>query len=47
MKIPPIGLYDTQLQKAFTDQLTNIEAKGTSADSAWSAAINQAKQITG
>ncbi len=35
MKIPPIGLYDTQLQKAFTDQLTNIETKGTSAASAW------------
>jgi cellobiose transport system substrate-binding protein len=47
MKIPPIGLYDTQLQKAFTDQLTNIETKGTSADSAWNAAIAQSKQITG
>jgi cellobiose transport system substrate-binding protein len=47
MKIPPIGIYDTPLQQAFTNQLTNIEAKGTSADSAWSAALAQAKQITG
>ena len=47
MKISPIGIYDTPLQQAFTNQLTNIETKGTSPDSAWSAALAQAKQITG
>jgi hypothetical protein len=30
MTIPPIGLYDTQIQQAFTTQLTNVETKGTS-----------------
>ncbi len=35
MKIPPIGLYDTQIQKAFTTQLTNVETKGTSPDDAY------------
>ena len=30
MKIPPIGLYDTQIQQALTTQLTNVETKGTS-----------------
>ncbi len=29
MKIPPIGLYDTQIQNALTTQLTNVETKGT------------------
>jgi cellobiose transport system substrate-binding protein len=47
MRIPPIGFYDTQLQNAFTTQLTNVEAKGTSADDAWNAAVAQSKQITG
>lgn len=47
MKIPPIGLYDTQIQNAFTTQLTNVETKGTSASSAFSAALRQIKQITG
>ena len=28
MKIPPIGLYDTQIQKAFTTQLTNSRPRG-------------------
>jgi len=47
MKIPPIGLYDTQIQNAFTTQLTNVETKGTSADSAFSTTLDQIKQITG
>ena len=47
MKIPPIGLYDTQIQNAFTTQLTNVETKGTSASSAFSSALSQIKQITG
>ena len=33
-KIPPIGLYDTQIQQALTTQLTNVETKGTSPDKA-------------
>ncbi|HZC71761.1 MAG TPA: ABC transporter substrate-binding protein [Jatrophihabitans sp.] len=47
MKIPPIGLYDTQIQSVFTTQLTNVETKGTSADSAFGDALDQIKQITG
>ena len=35
MKIPPIGLYDTQIQQALTTQLTNVETKGTSPDQAF------------
>ena len=31
MKIPPIGLYDTPIQNAFTTELTNVETKGTKA----------------
>ena len=40
MKIPPIGLYDTQIQKAFTTQLTNVETKGTAPTKAFSAALD-------
>ena len=47
MKMPPIGLYDTQIQNAFTTQLTNVETKGTSPDDAFSAALDAIKQITG
>jgi cellobiose transport system substrate-binding protein len=47
MKIPPIGLYDTQIQQAFTTQLTNVETKGTSPDDAFSAALAAIKQVTG
>ena len=39
MKIPPIGLYDTQIQQAFTTQLTNVETKGTSPDDAFNDAL--------
>jgi cellobiose transport system substrate-binding protein len=47
MKIPPIGLYDTQIQQAFTTQLTNVETKGTSPDDAFHAALDAIKQVTG
>jgi cellobiose transport system substrate-binding protein len=47
MKIPPIGLYDTQIQQAFTTQLTNVETKGTSPDDAFSSALDAIKQVTG
>lgn len=47
MKIPPIGLYDTPIQNAFTTALTNVETKGTSPDKAFSGALAQIKQITG
>ncbi len=47
MKIPPIGLYDTQMQTAFTQQLTNVETKGASPDKAFSDAIKAVKQVTG
>jgi cellobiose transport system substrate-binding protein len=47
MKIPPIGLYDTQIQNTFTTELTNVETKGKSASSAFASALNQIKQITG
>jgi cellobiose transport system substrate-binding protein len=47
MKIPPIGLYDSQIGNAFTTQLTNVETKGTSANSAFHTALEQIKQITG
>jgi cellobiose transport system substrate-binding protein len=47
MKIPPIGLYDTQIQQAFTTQLTNVETKGTSPDDAFGAALDAIKQVTG
>ena len=47
MKVPPIGLYDTQIQQALTTQLTNVETKGTSPDQAFNDALDQIKQITG
>jgi cellobiose transport system substrate-binding protein len=47
MKIPPIGIYDTPIQNAFTTELTNVETKGKSATSAWSSVLDQIKQITG
>ena len=39
MKIPPIGLYDTQIQQALTTQLTNVETKGTPPDKAFADAM--------
>ena len=47
MKIPPIGLYDTQIQQALTTQLTNVETKGTSPDKAFADAMAAIKQVTG
>ncbi len=47
MKIPPIGVYDTQIQNAFTTQLTNVETKGTAPDKAFSAALAAIEQVTG
>jgi cellobiose transport system substrate-binding protein len=47
MKIPPIGLYDTQIQQALTTQLTNVETKGTSPDQAFQDALSAIKQVTG
>ncbi|RLV50774.1 extracellular solute-binding protein [Nocardioides mangrovicus] len=47
MKIPPIGLYDTQIQAAMTKELINVATKGTSPDKAWTDALAAVKQITG
>jgi cellobiose transport system substrate-binding protein len=47
MTIPPIGLYDTQIQNLFTTQLTNVETKGTDPTSAFNAALGQISQVTG
>jgi cellobiose transport system substrate-binding protein len=47
MKIPPIGLFDTQIQNLFTTELTNVETKGKSADSAFHDALDQISQVTG
>jgi cellobiose transport system substrate-binding protein len=47
MQIPPIGLYDTQIQNAFTTQLTNVETKGTSPDDAFNDALDAIEQVTG
>ena len=47
MKIPPIGLYDTQIQHALTTQLTNVETKGTSPDDAFNDALDAIEQVTG
>jgi cellobiose transport system substrate-binding protein len=47
MKIPPIGLYDTPIQNAFTTQLTALETKGTKPGTAYNSALDQIKQITG
>ncbi|MCW2800273.1 MAG: carbohydrate transporter substrate-binding protein family [Aeromicrobium sp.] len=46
-KIPPIGLYDTQIQQALTTQLTNVETKGTSPAKAFEDALKAIKQVTG
>ena len=47
MKIPPIGVYDTQIQNLFTTQLTNVETKGTDPDKAFHSALDQIAQVTG
>jgi cellobiose transport system substrate-binding protein len=47
MKIPPIGLYDTQIQNAFTTQLTNVETRGTDPDKAFNDALKAIQQVTG
>lgn len=47
MTIPPIGLYDTQMQTALTQQLTNVETKGTSPDKAFGDALKAIQQVTG
>jgi cellobiose transport system substrate-binding protein len=47
MKIPPIGLYDTQIQQTLTSQLTIVETKGTDPDQAFQDALSAIKQITG
>jgi cellobiose transport system substrate-binding protein len=47
MKIPPIGLYDTQIQQALTTQLTNVENKGTAPGKAFDDALKAIKQVTG
>jgi cellobiose transport system substrate-binding protein len=47
MKIPPIGLYDTQIQQELTTQLTNVETKGTPPDQAFQDALSAIKQVTG
>jgi cellobiose transport system substrate-binding protein len=47
MKIPPIGLYDTQVQNALTTQLSNVATKGTAPDKAFSDAMDAIKQVTG
>jgi cellobiose transport system substrate-binding protein len=47
MKIPPIGLYDTQMQNLFTTELTNIETRGKKADKAFNDALDQIEQVTG
>ncbi|MBO0885726.1 MAG: carbohydrate ABC transporter substrate-binding protein, partial [Mycobacterium sp.] len=47
MRIPPISLYDTQIQNALTTQLTNVETHGTAPDTAFAAALDAIKQVTG
>ena len=47
MTIPPIGLYDTQIQQALTTQLTNVENKGTAPDKAFADALKAIQQVTG
>jgi cellobiose transport system substrate-binding protein len=46
MEILPIGLYDTQIQNAFTTQLTNVE-HGTDPDTAFSDALDAIEQVVG
>jgi cellobiose transport system substrate-binding protein len=47
MTIPPIGIYDTPIQSAFTTALTQIEDNGVSASDAWKSAMSNIDQITG
>jgi cellobiose transport system substrate-binding protein len=47
MKIPPISVYDTQIQNALTTQLTNVETRGTPPDKAFDAALKAIEQVTG
>lgn len=47
MTIPPIGLYDTQMQQLINTQLTNVDTKGTSPDKAFADALKAIKQVTG
>lgn len=47
MKIPPIGLYDTQMQTAFTQALTNVETKNTDPNKAFGDALKAIEQVTG
>ncbi len=47
MKIPPIGLYDTQMQTAFTQALTNVETKDTDPGKAFGDALKAIEQVTG
>ena len=47
MRIPPIGLYDTQIQQALTTQLTNVETQHTAPSQAWRDALSSIKQVTG
>lgn len=47
MKIPPIGLYDTQIQTAFTQALTNVETKNTDPSKAFGDALKTIEQVTG
>ncbi len=47
MAIPPIGLYDTQMQQLINTQLTNVDTKGTNPDKAFADALKAIKQVTG
>ncbi len=47
MKVPPIGLFDTQMQNAFTTQLTNVETKGVDPGKAFQDALDAIAQVTG
>src|SRR4051812_16209948 len=47
IKLPPIGLYDTQIQNALTTQLGNVATKGTDPDKAFSDAMDEIEQVTG
>lgn len=47
MKIPPIGLYDTQIQQLMNTQLTNVATKGTDPDEAFDDGLEAVEQVTG
>jgi cellobiose transport system substrate-binding protein len=47
MKLPPVGVYDSQIATVFTTQLNNVETAGTSPSKAYSDALAAIKQITG